>query len=81
MGSNNSNAHTGHPTVVRIEIGELCLESDPCQHYCIMWHRDGTVERELLYGSYIYHNFKHLMTSSDLKHFKTYKQKDKVSKE
>ena len=43
-----------NPRIVRLDTGDTCIKSYPCQHICKIYYADNTIKREMLFGNHIY---------------------------
>lgn len=54
--------------VYSIHMSELCMQSLPCQHECIITMNDSTTIKKVYTSKYIYDNFNHLLSEKDKIH-------------
>lgn len=56
-------------SVIKAEIGDICLESYPCQHWVKISYADGSTKKKCLGARYIAENFKNFMDEFQVRHF------------
>ena len=55
--------------VVRIDTGDTCFQTDPCQHECILYYDNGSYEKKEMYGDEMIHLYRNVLEPWDLEHF------------
>jgi hypothetical protein len=58
--------------IKNIVIGELCLQSNPCQHDCEIHYIDEIIVKKRLKGKFIAENYFDNLNDNDKKHFYIY---------
>lgn len=59
-------------TLIRVDIGDNCWETSPCQHDVILYYSDGSEEELRMFGDDIANQYANLLNKNDFEHVQAY---------
>lgn len=66
--------------VKSIDVSNMCLASEPCQHMCTIYYDDYCHETVKLNGITIANNYYKYLSNNLKEHFKKYFEKNEINK-